>query len=219
MNKKKNTIIPPLELNDNYITNVNEKATLFNDYFAEQCTPLNNSVELPIVPARTNSKICNFYVNPLMIQNLIMKLNPKKACGPDEISAQMLQLCPCTISVILHLLYTKILNTGHFPTFWKIANVQPAHKKASRQSVKNYRPISLLPICSKIFEKIIFDQIYTFLNAHNLISDKQSGFRPGDINFLSITNEIYETFEELQNKGTFPMFGLPIVGVRQWRCT
>ena len=61
----------------------------------------------------------------------------------------------------------------------------------------NYRPISLLPICGKILEKIIFDQVYSFLNDNKLITKNQSGFRPGDstINqLLFLVNEIHEAF-------------------------
>ena len=70
--------------------------------------------------------------------------------------------------------------------------------KRSRPFKTNYRPISLLPIFSKIFEKINFDGMYGFLHSNNLISDNQSGFRPGDstINqLLSITHDIYASFE------------------------
>ena len=71
-------------------------------------------------------------------------------------------------------------------------------KKNSRQIISNYRPISLLPICSKILEKIVFDQVYAFLNTNNLLSVNQSGFRPGDstiYQLLSITSTIYDSFE------------------------
>ena len=70
--------------------------------------------------------------------------------------------------------------------------------KSSRQLKKNYRPISLLPIFSKIFEKIIFDGVYGFSSSKNLISDNQSCFPSGDstINqLLSITHDIYVSFE------------------------
>ena len=64
----------------------------------------------------------------------------------------------------------------------------------------NYRPISLLPICGKILEKIIFDNVYIFLNNNNcLISKHQSGFGPGDTTIcqlFSITSTIYESFEK-----------------------
>ena len=74
-------------------------------------------------------------------------------------------------------------------------------QKNSRQVKSNYRPISLLPICGKIFEKIVFDSLYKFFIENNLISENQSGFRPGDstINqLLEITNEIYKSFENVK---------------------
>ena len=64
---------------------------------------------------------------------------------------------------------------------------------------KQYRPISLLPNCGKILEKIVFDQVYKFLNDNNLLSKDQSGFRPGDstiYQLLSISSSIYENFKK-----------------------
>ena len=64
--------------------------------------------------------------------------------------------------------------------------------------ISNYRPISLLPICGKILEKIVFDQVYSYLNENNLLSKLQSGFRPGDsciYQLISITSRIFESFE------------------------
>ena len=63
---------------------------------------------------------------------------------------------------------------------WKLANLTPIFKKDDKQSTKNYRPISLLPICGKMFEKIIFNNLYPYLNSNNLITKNQSGFRSGD---------------------------------------
>ena len=72
------------------------------------------------------------------------------------------------------------------------------HKKGNRQLKNNCRPISLLPICGKILEKIIFDKVYSSLNSNNLISKRQSGFRPNDstiYQLISITSSIYKSFE------------------------
>ena len=82
---------------------------------------------------------------------------------------------------------------------WKKAKVVPIHKKESKQLVENYRPVSLLPICGKIFERLIYNEVYPYLIDHNLISSHQSGFKGGDscINqLLSITHEIYKSFDE-----------------------
>ena len=74
----------------------------------------------------------------------------------------------------------------------------PGHKKNSRQIMKNYSPVSFLWICGKNFEKIIFDEIYEHLAVNKLLSDKRTGFHPGDstINqLLSFTHDIYNAFE------------------------
>ena len=99
--------------------------------------------------------------------------------------------------------------TGTFPDNWKKADVLPVHKKESRQIKKNYKPISLLPICGKIFEKVIFDAIYEHLTDNELLTPSQSGFRPSDstINqLLYITHRIYAAFEESPSRETRAVF-------------
>ena len=81
---------------------------------------------------------------------------------------------------------------------WKLANVTPIRKKGEKQSIINYRPISLLPICGESFEKIIFNNLYYYLNA-NLITKNQSGFRPGESTtnqLLFLADEIHQAFED-----------------------
>ena len=88
-------------------------------------------------------------------------------------------------------------------------NVFRIHKKESRQLKKTYRPFSLLPICGKIFEKLVFDVMYEFLNKNNPLRPKQSGFRPEDstINqLLSITNEIHKAFDNYPSRETRTIF-------------
>ena len=80
-----------------------------------------------------------------------------------------------------------------FPLEWKKVNIVPVHKKGDKQSLKNYRPVSLLPVCDKMLERLIFNEMFRFLIEDNLIPSNQSDFKPGDpcINqLLSITHEI-----------------------------
>ena len=82
-------------------------------------------------------------------------------------------------------------------------------KKRKQTAEKNYRPISLLPICGKMFEKLIFDAIYESLCGNQLLTLSQSGFRPGDstVNqLLSITHKIYSAFEEFPSRETRAIF-------------
>ena len=110
----------------------------------------------------------------------------------------MLQLCASEITFPLQLIFQKCITSGMLPDIWKYANVQPIYKEGNRQLKTNYRPISLLPICGKILERIIFDQVYSFLNSNNLISKNQLEFRPGDsaiLQLISITSNMYKFFE------------------------
>ena len=198
-NEGKRPNIPPLIENDKLISNFRHKANLFNDYFADQCKILDNGSSLPEIKYKTTASIFEINIPIDNIVNIINKMNPKKGGGHDGISITMLQLCASEIAVPLQIIFQNCIQTGMFPDLWKYANIQPVHKKANRQINSNYRPISLLPICGKILEKIVFDRVYSYLEYNGLLSKNQSGFRPGDstiYQLISITSKIYESFEE-----------------------
>ena len=92
----------------------------------------------------------------------------------------MLLLCDESVTLSLQIIFTNILSTSIYPDMLKLANVTPILKKGDKQFIKNYRPISLLPICGKVLEKIIFNNLYAYLYTNNLITKNQSGVRPGD---------------------------------------
>ena len=78
-------------------------------------------------------------------------------------------------------------------------NAVPIHKEGDKKTLKNYRPVFLLPICSKIFERLIYNEMFRFFLDKGLISANQSGFTPGDsyINqLLSIMHNIYKSFDD-----------------------
>ena len=118
-----------------------------------------------------------------------------------------MKICGKTICKPLECIFRECLNTDLFPLEWKKANLVPVYRKGDEQCLKNYRPVSLLPICGKMFEKLIFNEMFKIFNENNLISPKQSGFTPGDscINqLISITHEIYESLDAwLEVKSVF----------------
>ena len=89
--------------------------------------------------------------------------------------------------------FTPQNNLRKYPDMWKLANVTPIFKKGDKQFIGNYRLISLLPLCGKIFENIIFNNLYKHLTTHHLITKNQSGFQPGD----SITNQLIDLVDEI----------------------
>ena len=198
MNKCKAPKIPPLLVNNKFIINCKTKAIEFASFFSSQCKPILNDSTLPNFTYLTNERLDYIPFTDEDILLLIRNLNANKSNGPDDISARMLLLCDNTIVLPLRLIFSNILATGVYPELWKCANVTPIHKKGSKQIVENYRPISLLPICSKIFEKIIFKHLYNFFVTNDLITKNQSGFRPGDstVNqLIDLINDIHKSFD------------------------
>ena len=201
MNKCRSPKIPPLLANNLFILNCKEKAKHFNDFFSQQCKPIVNSSVLPILYFFTEKIIDHITVKNDEIISLIRKINPGKATGSDGISGQMLLLCDDSAILPLKIIFSNILSTSIYPDLWKIANVTPIFKKGDKQLIKNYRPISLLPICDKILEKIIFNHLYSYLTANRLITKNQSGFRPGDSTtnqLLYLVDEIHQAFDSAE---------------------
>ena len=117
-------------------------------------------------------------VSPFHVYELIQKLPMSKACGLDNIPVRLLKLInPAANASLTHIINLAICK-GSIPADWKCARVSAIYKHDSKQDLNNYRPISVLPVVAKIFEKIVFDQSFAFLNKNNLLSDMQSGFRP-----------------------------------------
>ena len=198
LNKSNIPIIPPILHNNKLVTNFIEKSNLFNKYFVEQCkTLINDSVLPPFYPI-TNKKLADIEYVVEDLRNIIHALNSNKSHGPDNISIRMLQICGDSILDPLDLIFRNIIKTGIYPDQWKLANVTPVHKKDNKQSIRNYRPISLLPICAKLFERILFNNIYNYLISNNLITENQSGFKPGDSTtnqLLYLTHIIHSSFD------------------------
>ena len=109
--------------------------------------------------------------------SIINKLKNKNSSGKDEISNKLLKSIKDEIAKPLTIIINQSLKTGVFPDALKIAKVKPLYKKGDNFCLNNYRPISLLPTISKIFERVMFTQLYSYLNANNLLSEQQYGFR------------------------------------------
>ena len=116
-------------------------------------------------------------VNETDIHTIIRNLGSKNSAGYDGLSSKLLKaLAPVLIKTIT-LLINQSLRSGTFPDKLKIGKIIPIYKKDDPQKIENYRPISILPSLSKIFEKVVFEQLYTYFSTHNLLYTGQYGFR------------------------------------------
>ena len=135
------------------------KSEIFNDIFSNKYPPITNNSVLPTLNLLTDKIIDHVSIQNEEIISLIRNLNPNKASGSDGISGQMLLLCDNSVVLPLKIIFQNILVNSTYPDMWKLANVTPIFKKGDKQLIKNYRPISLLPICGKNFEEIIFNNL------------------------------------------------------------
>ena len=92
---------------------------------------------------------------------------------------KMTQICCESIALSLKLLFETALKVEKFLDIWKLANVVPIPKKEEKNLLKNYHPISLLPIFSKIFERVIYNSLFNHFVSNKLFTPSQSGFLPG----------------------------------------
>ncbi len=118
-------------------------------------------------------------ISPQDIWTLLQELSPAKATGSDGISARMVKACGDSLIEPLHFLFNLSIRTQTFPDIWKSAQITPLHKSGSTSQPDNYRPISVLPIFSKLLERSIHNQLYSCLTVSGALSDQQSGFRKG----------------------------------------
>ena len=129
---KKIPCIPPLFENNEYITDFKKKAELFNSFFANQCSLINNNSQLPrTLSYKTNERLYSIKITDDDILKIIAKLDPNKAHGHDKMSIRMIKICSTSICKPLRLIFNHCIDNGIYPCEWKKANVVPVHKKVT----------------------------------------------------------------------------------------
>ena len=116
-------------------------------------------------------------INVQEVVNLVKGIDGGKATGLDNIPCKLLKIAADVVAPSLTCIFNQSLLTGIYPSDWKLAKVTPIFKTGSKTDLNNYRPISVIPAVAKIFEKIIYDQLYNYLNVNDLLTSCQSGFR------------------------------------------
>ena len=179
LNGKKTPNIPPLFYENRFMTDFKEKAQLFNIFFSKQCSLIPNNSSLPAdVNYITDKRLSTVTFSARDIRKIIQNLDSSKAHGHDNLSIRMLKICGDSICLPLEMIFKQALLTGMFPSEWKKGNIFPIHKKGDKQNIKNYRPVSLLPICGKIFERLIFNGMFIYFSANKLTSKNQPVSNP-----------------------------------------
>ena len=134
----------------------------------------------------------------------------KSSYGYDNISNKLIKLAKAVLTQPLTLISNQIEcvlleRTGIFPKELKISRVKPLFKSGDPLQFNNYRPVSLLPSLSNIFEHVIFDQIICYLTENSLLSSEQFGFRPGHSTELAALRMVDHIIKQMDD-GKLPLY-------------
>ena len=169
--------------NDKLTDNI-DIANCFNNFFCNIGPSLANSIQNPQNKSYTDylkqnilSSFSFSTITSEFTSKIIRKLKSKSSSGHDGLSSIQLKFISDDIVATLTNIINQSLCTGIFPDSLKIAKISPIYKKGDAHITDNYRPISLLPVLSKIFEKVVFLQVYDYFVENNLLYDSQYGFR------------------------------------------
>ena len=196
-------------LNDN---NVNNKINTFNDFFAKvgeetfiqtQSSLKENTriYEDPQYRNQPNLEIPTFKPQPTTVEFImqtIKELKDSNAYGSDGIPTRFIKDSVYVIAFYLTIIINTSIVTGIYPSIWKHSLINPKHKKGDTDNPSNFRPLSILPVLSKILEKVVATQLMEHLENNQLISNTQHGFRKHlstETALLQLTNAIYKNID------------------------
>ena len=191
--------IPPLNYNNQVISNPNDKADIFNLFFQSQSQLDDSNKDVPILTAPINC-IDSIHIEAEEVHSILKTLQVGKACGPDLINNRILREIAESVSPVLTDLFNTSLLVAKVPDIWKQSNVSPVFKKDDKTNVENYRPISLISSVGKTFEKVVHKHVHNFILANQIITPFQSGFMPGDSTVNQLT-DMYNTFCRALDEG------------------
>ena len=148
---------------------------------------------MPLVSLQVEESLSEIKVDQKGVENLLKKIQPHKAPGPDDIPNMVLKQCATHLAPAVTLLFQKSLDTGVLPKDWTDANVTPIFKKGERQSAENYRPVSLTSVPLKCVEHIVCHQMHKHFDKHHVLTNRNHGFRKG----YSCETQLTITVDEL----------------------
>ena len=204
--KHKENLPDSFTINDVYTTNKIDIASEFNNFFSNIGANHSAAIQPTDVDpshyllSATQSSMALFPTSSNEIINIVNSLSSKDSYGHDNIPIKILKSSIHSIAAHLSFLVNHSFNLGYFPNALKIAKVCPIFKSGARDSITNYRPISLLPSFSKVYEKALHDRLTSFLTANKIFVSNQFGFRKGHSTYMPIMDLYDKVTEAMQRK-------------------
>ena len=182
--KTKSNIKPSFKIDGKLVEDRRAIANGFNSFFTSIAVKLNECEEgIPInpLPKFTDymgpSVSSSMFLSPCGNDEILKIISDLSKGKASDIPIHLIKNCAGIISPILTSFYNSFMDSGIFPSVLKVGNITPIFKKGASQLFDNYRPVSTIPIFSKIFEKLIYNRLYNYLISKNILYDKQFGFR------------------------------------------
>src|SRR4029434_1031939 len=201
-----------IELNGEFITKPPDIANYFNNYFLSKVNTLRNQM-LPVSGGLSKAiiknhimcgKDCVFDFKPIsadFMVKILQTIKCDKPCGFDNIDGRLLQLSAKSIAKPVGHIFNLCFKECAYPDLWKIAKVTPLSKNSREPFTgSNSKPISILPVLSKLLEGIIFKQIQQYLAENNINSDIQHAYKAGYSTSTALTCLTDEWFKQIYMK-------------------
>ena len=195
-----------LNSNGNLFTDQKTVSKMFNTYFINVAGNLEKKIPKPRTKFQDYLKNPNEHsiylkeTTPAEVNKLTCGLDANKAPDLFGISAKIVKMGGYVMDNIISYLFNMSIDHGNFPSFLQNAKVIPCHKDDSRLEMCNYRPISLLPTISKIFEKLMYTRLIEFINKHNILYEYQFGFQSGMSTEYAVNALLNNIINTLENK-------------------
>jgi len=171
-------------IDNRYMSDPNTIANEFNKYYIEIGPKLATSITPPVNQSFTDylkSPVTNEfrfqYISEDAVNKIIDNLKPKSSTGIDGLSSKLIKHIKLAITQPLTIIINQMFTTGIFPDRLKHAKVIPLYKKEEDYLIKNYRPVSLLPVLSKVAERVMHNQVHDHFHTLKLYYNSQYGFR------------------------------------------
>ena len=183
-------------------------AMLLNEFFVSKINSLrsrfqNQPLNLVGCKKAMNRKRCSLslsYVSVHKVEKYLKGIKPSKAIAVDGLDAFSLKLAAKLIAKPIHHIISLSLMQQRVPSLWKHSKIIPLHKKGDVLERKNYRPVSILPPISKVLERVIYEQLYTYFSSNKLFHQNVMGFRK-DRSTLTATLQMYDRWVRGAGKG------------------
>lgn len=197
--------VDSIKIDNKILTDPVEIAEAFNSYFIESIQAQTNNNVNHNVTRELHKTANSMFLAPMLedeVKKEVLSLNNTNSVGCDEICTTVIKTSIDIILSVLTYLINFSFSSATFPDALKVSIIKPLYKKGPKSDINNYRPITLIPIFAKVFEKCVYKRLMAFCDKYEIITNDQYGFRKKKSTSLAICNLLRTTLTSL-NRGDF----------------